>query len=86
LYLVKLIDKVLLKMISFNKKVFKNLKIFSDGSCVIDYLNVNIKLNSNILFLEKDFKSFEILLKKKSLKNSNLLNVSFKYRKIFLSK
>ena len=86
MYLVKLIDKVLLKMISFNKKVFKNLKIFSDGSCVIDYLNVNIKLNSNILFLEKDFKSFEILLKKKSLKNSNLLNVSFKYRKIFLSK
>ena len=73
-------------MISFNKKVFKNLKIFSDGSCVIDYLNVNIKLNSNILFLEKDFKSFEILLKKKSLKNSNLLNVSFKYRKNFLSK
>jgi len=81
-----LIDKVLLKMISFNKKVFKNLKIFSDGSCVIDYFNANIKLNSNILFLEKDFKSFEILLKEKSLKNSNLLNVSFKYRKNFLSK
>jgi len=86
LYSAKLIDKVLLKMISFNKKVFKNLKIFSDGSCVMDYLNVNTKLNSNILFLEKDFKSFEILLKEKSLKNSNLLNVSFKYRKFFLSK
>jgi hypothetical protein len=73
-------------MISFNKKKFKNLKIFSDGSCVIGYLNVNTQLNSNILFLEKDFKSFEILLKEKSLKNSNLLNVSFKYRKFFLSK
>ena len=72
-------------MVVFNKKLFKNLNFFSNGAYTIDILTSNTQLNSKILFLEKDFKMFENLSKKKKLKNNTSLNVSVKYRKNFLS-
>ena len=69
-------------MIFVNKKVLKNLNIFSNGSCSINYLSPN----SNIIFLEKDFKLAETFLKKKYFKNSGVLNNSYKYRKNLLNK
>lgn len=72
-------------MIVFNTKVLKNVKIFSDGSFVIDVLNQNYQKNGRFIFSEKDFRSFENFSKKNLSKTSRFLSVPFKYRKKFLN-
>ncbi len=69
-------------MIVFNKKLSKNLCIFSDGSLLINIgYNKQIK-NSNYIFLEKDLKSFESFSKNKFYKSNINLNTSINYRKL----
>jgi hypothetical protein len=68
-------------MIIKNKKLYKNLNIFSNGSLLTTFIFSELKKNSKIIFSEKDFKSFEKNLKTKSFKNINTPNTLIDYRK-----
>lgn len=56
------------------------LHIFSNGSCTINSMLKNSKLNLNISFLEKDLKNLESSSKPKSNKNTTTLNTLAGYR------
>ncbi len=68
-------------MINKNKKLLKNLNVFSNGSILIMF-NYNL-LNKKFkpVFSEKDFKSFELSSKNKLFKIENSSNISTSYRK-----
>lgn len=70
-----------LKMIVLNKKLYKNLNIFSNGSLLTTFIDNNLKVSSTITFLEKDFKTFEKNFKNKSSKNTDAPNSLINYRK-----
>ena len=71
-------------MIIFNKKLFKNLYIFSNGSLLLNNIYNKQNKNSKFIFLKKDLKSFELLSKNKFSKKSVDLNTSINYRKLLL--
>ena len=65
----------------FNKKVLKNLYVFSNGSLLTNIRYKKQISNSLMVLLEKDFKSFEFLSKNKFSKKNVDLNASLNYRK-----
>lgn len=68
-------------MINKNKKLLKNLNIFSNGSLLTTF-NYNLSNKKfKPVFSEKDFKSFELSAKKKLFKTDNSSNISTSYRK-----
>lgn len=69
-------------MIIFNKKLFKNLYIFSDGSVLIDSIYNKQNKFSNFVFLRKDLKSFEKSFKWNFKEKKVNLNTSFNYRNL----
>jgi hypothetical protein len=78
----KLIDNDLkLKMIVRNKKLSRNLNIFSNGSLLTTFVDNSMKTNSTITFFEKDFKTFEKSFKNKLSKNTDAPNSLINYRK-----
>ena len=68
-------------MIVINKKLYKNLSIFSNGSLLTTFLFSDLKANSNVAVFEKDFKTFEKSFKNKSTKNTDAPNILINYRK-----
>lgn len=56
------------------------LNIFSNGSCTINSMLKNAKLNLNVSFLEKDLKSLEFNSKPKSNRKTTTLNTLAGYR------
>ncbi len=69
-------------MIVFNKKLFKNLYIFSNGSLLTNVKYKTQNSNLKLIFLEKDLKSVELFSKNKSSKKDIDLNTSLNYRKL----
>lgn len=69
-------------MIVFNKKLFKNLYIFSNGSLLTNIKYKTQNSNLKLIFLEKDLKSFELSSKNKFSKKDIDLSTSLNYRKL----
>lgn len=69
-------------MIVFNKKLFKNLYIFSNGTLLTNIRHKKQNNNLKLIFLEKDFKSFEFFSKNKFSKKDVDLSASLNYRKL----
>jgi len=68
-------------MINKNKKLLKNLNIFSNGSLLTTFNYNLLNKKSKPIFSEKDFKSFELSSKNKLFKMDNSSNISTNYRK-----
>ena len=69
-------------MIILNKKLFKNLYIFSNGSVSINYTYNKQNKFSNLVFLRKDLKRFEKSFKWNFKEKKVNLNTSFNYRNL----
>ena len=71
-------------MIIFNKKLFKNLYIFSNGSILTNVIYNKQNKNLKFIFLKKDLKSLELFYKNKFFKKDSNLNTAINYRKLLL--
>jgi len=68
-------------MIVINKKLHKNLNIFSNGSLLTTFVFNDFKTKPNVIVFEKDFKTFEKNFKNKLTKNIGSPNSLINYRK-----